>query len=123
LALQNDGWYLRSDIIEEVELYCPCGCGFVLEERLWRWNTDRELIWCKPNALPESVSDRPTRCHEYIFLFSKAERYYYDATAIRERATSGASDVRVLPARVRDWRRPRLIAFSPTPDSGDWRSV
>jgi DNA methylase len=96
LALQSDGWYLRSDIIEEVELYCPCGCGFVLEERLWRWTTDRDLIWCKPNALPESVRDRPTRCHEYIFLLSKSERYYCDAATIRERATSGPSDVRKM---------------------------
>lgn len=96
LALQNDGWYLRSDIIEEVDLYCPCGCGFVLEERIWRWVPDRDLIWSKPNALPESVRDRRTRCHEYVFLFSKSERYYYDAAAIRERVTSGASDVRKM---------------------------
>lgn len=54
-ALQQDGWYLRSDI-----------------------------IWHKPNAMPESVKDRPTRSHEYIFLFSKSERYYYDNLAIRE---------------------------------------
>lgn len=96
LALQRDGWYLRSDIIAEIELYCPCGCGFVLEERLWRYNSDREIIWSKPNALPESVNDRPTRCHEYIFLLSKSARYYYDAAAIRERATSGESDVRKM---------------------------
>jgi site-specific DNA-methyltransferase (cytosine-N4-specific) len=56
LALQTDGWYLRSDI-----------------------------IWHKPNALPESVKDRPTRAHEYIFLFSKSERYYYDYEAILEK--------------------------------------
>lgn len=55
-ALQADGWYLRSDI-----------------------------IWSKPNPMPESVSDRPTKAHEYIFLFSKSERYFYDADAIRER--------------------------------------
>lgn len=54
-ALQADGWYLRSDI-----------------------------IWAKPNALPESVRDRPTKAHEYIFLLSKSPRYYYDADAIRE---------------------------------------
>lgn len=53
-ALQAAGWYLRSDI-----------------------------IWNKPNCQPESVKDRPTRCHEYMFLFSKNERYYYDHTAIR----------------------------------------
>jgi len=53
-ALQADGWYLRSDI-----------------------------VWCKPNAMPESVQDRPTRAHEYIFLLTKSERYYYDSVAIR----------------------------------------
>ncbi len=55
LALQADGWYLRSDI-----------------------------IWHKPNPMPESVTDRPTKAHEYVFLLSKSERYYYDADAIRE---------------------------------------
>src|SRR3990172_3519309 len=54
-ALRNDGWYLRSDI-----------------------------VWHKPNPLPESVRDRPTRAHEYVFLFSKRRRYYYDAGAIAE---------------------------------------
>lgn len=54
-ALQADGWYLRSDI-----------------------------IWHKPNPMPESVTDRPTKAHEYIFLLSKRERYFYDAEAIRE---------------------------------------
>ncbi|MHB8544687.1 MAG: DNA-methyltransferase [Leptospirales bacterium] len=54
-ALQEDGWYLRSDI-----------------------------IWNKPNCQPESVKDRPTRSHEYVFLFSKRERYYYDHEAIKE---------------------------------------
>lgn len=57
-ALQSDGWYLRSDI-----------------------------IWAKPNPMPESVQDRPTRSHEYIFLMSKSARYYYDAAAIREPAS------------------------------------
>lgn len=54
-ALQADGWYLRSDI-----------------------------IWHKPNSMPESVTDRPTKAHEYLFLLSKRERYYYDAEAIAE---------------------------------------
>lgn len=55
LALQADGWYLRSDI-----------------------------IWHKPNPMPESVTDRPTSAHEHIFLLTKNARYYYDADAIRE---------------------------------------
>ena len=54
-ALQADGWYLRSDI-----------------------------IWHKPNPMPESVTDRPTKAHEYVFLMAKSERYFYDADAIRE---------------------------------------
>jgi DNA modification methylase len=57
-ALQADGWYLRSDI-----------------------------IWSKPNPMPESVRDRPTKAHEYLFLLSKSERYFYDAEAIKEPAT------------------------------------
>ena len=54
-ALQADGWYLRSDI-----------------------------IWSKPNPMPESVTDRPTKAHEYVFLMTKAARYWYDAEAIAE---------------------------------------
>ncbi|MDP3909708.1 MAG: site-specific DNA-methyltransferase, partial [Gemmatimonadales bacterium] len=54
-ALQADGWWLRS-----------------------------EIIWAKPNPMPESVRDRPTKAHEQIFLLTKAARYYYDADAIRE---------------------------------------
>lgn len=56
-ALRADGWYLRQDI-----------------------------IWHKPNPMPESVRDRPTKGHEYLFLLSKNERYHYDAEAIREPA-------------------------------------
>ena len=52
-ALQSDGWWLRSDI-----------------------------IWSKPNPMPESVRDRPTRAHEYIFLLTKSAKYYYDDEAI-----------------------------------------
>ncbi len=59
-ALQADGWYLRSDI-----------------------------IWSKPNPMPESVTDRPTKAHEYVFLMTKSAKYFYDAAAIRERATCG----------------------------------
>jgi DNA modification methylase len=61
-ALQSDGWYLRRDI-----------------------------IWSKPNPMPESVRDRPTSAHEYIFLLSQSEKYYYDADAIAE------------PVAVADW--------------------
>lgn len=56
-ALQADGWYLRSDI-----------------------------IWHKPNPMPESVTDRPTKAHEYMFLLAKSDRYFYDAAAVAEPA-------------------------------------
>jgi len=59
-ALQADGWWLRSDI-----------------------------IWVKPNPMPESVTDRPTKAHEYIFLLSKSRTYYYDGDAICEPAVYG----------------------------------
>ena len=61
LALQQDGWWLRQDI-----------------------------IWSKPNPMPESVRDRCTKSHEYIFLLTKSPRYYYDAEAIKENG-SGVS--------------------------------
>jgi len=54
-ALQQDGWYLRCDV-----------------------------IWSKPNAMPESVKDRPTRSHEYVFMLTKSEKYYYDYEAVLE---------------------------------------
>ncbi|MDH5134040.1 MULTISPECIES: site-specific DNA-methyltransferase [unclassified Microbacterium] len=62
LALQEDGWVLRSDI-----------------------------IWHKPNAMPESVTDRPTKSHEYVFLLSKRPDYFYDAAAIAEDAEKGSA--------------------------------
>lgn len=59
-ALQADGWYLRMD-----------------------------NIWAKPNPMPESVRDRPTKAHEYVFLLSKSEQYYYDRESIKEPGVSG----------------------------------
>lgn len=58
IALQDSGWWIRSDI-----------------------------IWHKPNPMPESITDRPTKSHEYLFLCAKSERYYYDADAIKETAS------------------------------------
>ena len=95
-ALQADGWWLRSPVIEEVEFYCPCGCGHIMEERVWRYAQDREIIWKKPNPMPESVTDRPTTAHEHVFLLAKSARYFYDAEAIREQGTSGPSDLRKM---------------------------
>lgn len=62
IALQDDGWYLRQDV-----------------------------IWHKPNPMPESIKDRCTKAHEYLFLLSKSPRYYFDQDAIREPARAQAA--------------------------------
>ena len=61
IALQDCGWYLRS-----------------------------EIIWHKPNPMPEAVKDRPTKSHEQIYLLSKSSKYYYDAEAIKEPVSGNA---------------------------------
>lgn len=86
-ALQADGWYLRSDI-----------------------------IWAKPNPMPESVTDRPTKSHEYIFLLSKHATYHYDADAIAEPLSSDP----------KSWGRhsnkdPGAMAVHPRPMFGETR--
>lgn len=80
LALREDGWYLRSDI-----------------------------VWHKPNAMPESVTDRPTKAHEYVFLLTKSQTYFYDADAIRE---SWA-----------DWRQGDPYPNGNRPEQGKYRDV
>lgn len=62
MALRAEGWYLRADI-----------------------------IWEKSNGMPEAVKDRPTRCHEYVFLLTKNPHYFYNAEAIKEETTEGAN--------------------------------
>jgi DNA modification methylase len=73
-ALQADGWYLRQDI-----------------------------IWHKPNPMPESVRDRCTKAHEYLFLLSKGPRYFYDADAIKEPAVS--TDIKKFIDKDKDKQR------------------
>jgi DNA modification methylase len=60
----------------------PWRVAFALQEAGWWLRSD--VVWAKPNPMPESVTDRPTRSHEYLFLLAKSERYYYDADAILE---------------------------------------
>jgi DNA modification methylase len=69
MALQADGWYLRS-----------------------------EIVWHKPNPMPESVTDRPTKAHEMIYLLAKQERYFYDAEAIREPADKTGTEKHLMGA-------------------------
>lgn len=75
-ALQADGWYLRQDI-----------------------------IWAKPNPMPESVRDRCTKAHEYIFLLSKGPTYYYDHEAVKEQATKKPQKMQADPERVKSKSR------------------
>lgn len=77
LALRACGWYLRSDV-----------------------------IWSKPNPMPESVSDRPTSSYEHIFLFARSERYFYDADAIRE----PSADPRVQSPRSQGFARDGAVS-------------
>ena len=85
-ALQADGWWLRKDI-----------------------------IWQKPNPMPESVTDRPTSAHEYVFLLSKSREYFYDAAAIRERQS--APEASTPDDRARAFSRRRQTVVQPHQDS------
>ena len=91
-ALRADGWYLRSDI-----------------------------VWHKPNAMPEGVTDRPTKAHEYIFLLSKSQKYYYDADAIKEPAvTSGQTRKFNTPKKVGRLVNQRKASGNESPDAEPW---
>ena len=102
-ALQADGWYLRSDI-----------------------------IWHKPNPMPESVKDRPTKAHEYIFLLAKSEKYFYDYEAILEAANYDGRKDTIFKgslkyddetlARVSGERWPNKIRDYKTKDGGNGQS-
>ena len=70
LALQADGWWLRS-----------------------------EIIWHKPNPMPESVTDRPTCAHEKMFLLTQSPKYFYDAEAVRVASLNGHGTMRSEPER------------------------
>ena len=84
-ALRADGWYLRQDI-----------------------------IWHKPNPMPESVRDRCTKAHEYLFLLSKSDRYYFDSEAMKEPAVSSAPSGRPY----LDQTEGNVLGRAKTPQSG-----
>jgi len=89
-ALQARGWYLRSDI-----------------------------IWHKPNPMPESVTDRPTKSHEYIFLLTKSPSYYYDHEAIREEASSDSGFAKQRAAGVTNFAKTKDKRFSKDARTGN----
>lgn len=84
-ALQADGWWLRSD-----------------------------MVWAKPNAMPESVRDRPTRAHEFVFLLTKRPQYFYDAEAVREPDHGGRSGA--------GYRRPERLSYGGRGQGSHWHS-
>ena len=84
-ALRNAGWYLRQDI-----------------------------IWAKPNPMPESVRDRCTKAHEYIFMLSKSARYFYDAEAVAEAGTHHGTDARPFGSAGGNRRDERRVYTPPT---------
>lgn len=88
-ALQSDGWYLRQDI-----------------------------IWHKPNPMPESVTDRCTKSHEYIFLLTKSAKYYYDSEAVKEKASN---EGRVISLGEKSFSRGQATGMGIEP-SGNGRS-
>ncbi len=102
LALRDDGWYLRGDI-----------------------------IWAKPGPTPESVRDRPTKAHEYVFLLSRRARYWYDAKAISEPLLHPADSTSADASRAFNRRRstrpanrqPRVALAGDVPQSRNARSV
>jgi len=85
-ALQDDGWYLRSDV-----------------------------VWNKPNAMPESVKDRPVRSHEYLFMLTKSEHYFYNWEAMREPADNGGlrSKRTVWPVNTKPFSGAHFATFPP----------
>jgi DNA modification methylase len=92
-ALQADGWYLRSDV-----------------------------IWAKPNPMPESVRDRPTKAHEYIFLLTKSPRYFWDAEAVKEEAQYGYSPT-VMRSDGDGWEHTERESKTVTPGTGGTRNI
>jgi DNA modification methylase len=92
-ALRADGWYLRSDI-----------------------------IWARPNPMPESVTDRPTKSHSYVFLLAKQPRYFFDADAIREPASEDGI-ARESRARLSAYDAPGQTPQRRSPSNGEWTTA
>lgn len=91
---RNQVGYKTKDLVG-----IPWLVAFELRKRGWWLRCD--IVWHKPNPMPESVKDRPTRSHEFIFLMSKNERYYYDADAIKTKMDCSEHDKRSGKGRKR----------------------
>lgn len=90
-VLRDDGtlWLNYGDRYEDKQLCgLPWTIAFALRDDGWKLR--RDIVWEKTNPMPESVEDRPTTAHEYVFLFSKSDLYFYDFEAVREPVTGNA---------------------------------
>ncbi|HEY1190635.1 MAG TPA: site-specific DNA-methyltransferase [Gemmata sp.] len=102
----------------------PWRVAFGLQSRGWILRQD--IIWAKPNPMPESVRDRCTKAHEYLFLLSKSPRYYFDAEAIKEPAVSGTATRvggRNTSDRLQNAVKPQSGGLRPLASSRNKRSV
>ena len=88
---------VQNDIKEKDLLMIPNRVAIALQEAGWYIRS--EIIWHKPNPMPESVKDRPTSCHEKIWLITKNKKYYYDAEAIKEPITDTTA-IRLLQKNI-----------------------
>jgi len=89
----NDKKLIKDNIVKEKDLLMiPNRVAIALQEAGWYIRS--EIIWHKPNPMPESVKDRPTSCHEKIWLITKNKKYYYDADAIKEKTITFDSNIR-----------------------------
>ena len=102
----------RTDIKPKDLVGMPWRLAFALQAAGWWLRSD--IIWSKPNPLPESVTDRPTKAHEYVFLLTKSARYFYDAEAVRE-------DVK--PGNDGSMRSPKMGADRPKRGARDMNEV
>jgi DNA modification methylase len=89
-------WNRRNDLgIKSKDLVgIPWMAAFAARAR--GWYLRRDVVWAKPNSMPESVEDRPTSSHEYLFMLTKEPVYYFDWFGVREQGTSGPSDIRKM---------------------------
>ena len=93
----------RSSLASKQLLGIPWRVAFALQADGWLLRSD--IVWSKPNCMPESVKDRPTKAHEYVFMLAKQGRYFYDADAVREDAsnTSGWAKQRLKGVNTWDY--------------------
>ena len=109
-AANRDRAMLKSVGLKHKDLVgIPWLFAFAMREAGWYLRQD--IIWHKPNPMPESVKDRCTKAHEYIFLFSKSERYYFDFEAIQD--PSGARKRDVWTVATSQYRGAHFATFPP----------